>query len=105
MAVLVDFHRFRSFTDGNPALEAELANLFIQTAGTYLDKLSTNQDERAAWRPTIHALKGAASNIGAVALAELASTAERMTPDARLLLELREAFNATRAAFETTVKL
>jgi HPt (histidine-containing phosphotransfer) domain-containing protein len=86
-------------------LEAELANLFIETAGTYLDKLSTNQEDQTSWRPTIHALKGAASNIGAVALAELASTAERRTPDARLLCELRKAFNATRAAFETTLKL
>lgn len=100
MNLLVDFDRLRSFTDGDPALEAELLGLFVLTADRYLAGLEGALGEPGQWRAFAHSLKGAASNIGAPAVADLAAAAERAPPDPTRLGALRAAFVATRSELE-----
>ena len=100
MTILVDFDRLQSFTDGDRLLEAELSALFLATAEGYLDGLALALNDTAAWRATAHSLKGAASNIGAVAVAELAAAAERATPDAARLAALQAALATTRSSLQ-----
>ena len=100
MHTLVDFDRLRSFTDGDPALEAELLGLFVMTAERYLAGLEEALDEPGQWRAFAHSLKGAASNIGAPAVADLAAEAERASPDPTRLGALRAAFAATRSSLD-----
>jgi HPt (histidine-containing phosphotransfer) domain-containing protein len=97
MNTLVDFDRLQSFTDGDPALEAELLGLFVLTAEGYLANLEAALAEPGRWRALAHSLKGAASNIGAPAVADLAATAERAPPDPSRLDALRATFAATRS--------
>jgi HPt (histidine-containing phosphotransfer) domain-containing protein len=98
MAILLDFQRIATFTDGDPGVEDELLGLFFETAATYLEALARAGSEPAPWQAAAHSLKGAAGNIGAVALAELAATAERAAPDANLLAALEATFAATRTS-------
>ena len=100
MATLLDFQRLATFTDGDPGLEAELLELFVATAAGYLDELReavNDTDSRAGrWQATAHSLKGAAGNIGAVAMAELAAAAEQTAPDPEMLATIAATFAATR---------
>jgi HPt (histidine-containing phosphotransfer) domain-containing protein len=100
MNTLVDFDRLASFTDGDPALEAELLGLFVATAEGYLAGLEGALGEPGRWRAFAHSLKGAASNIGAPAVAELAAAAERAPPDPTRLGALQAAFAATRSKLD-----
>lgn len=100
MSNIVDFDRLQSFTDGDQALETELCGLFLETAARYLDDLVQHQGDPQHWSRTAHSLKGAASNFGAVAMAELASAAERQQPDAATLNRLQAMLAATRATLE-----
>jgi HPt (histidine-containing phosphotransfer) domain-containing protein len=100
MPNLVDFDRLASFTDGDAALEAELFDLFVATAARYLDALALAAPRTDQWRATAHSLKGAAANIGATAVAELAAKAEHAEPDPELLAALNATFAATRAVFQ-----
>ncbi len=100
MATLFDIQRLASFTDGDPALEAELIELFVETANRYLGELAAAGDRADRWRTAAHSLKGAAGNIGAMAVAELAARAERAAPDAALLAELQATFALTRATVD-----
>lgn len=100
MNTLVDFDRLRSFTDGDPALEAELLGLFAVTAEGYLTGLEEALDDPGRWRALAHSLKGAAGNIGAPAVADLAAAAERAPPDPTRLGALRRAFSATRSELD-----
>jgi HPt (histidine-containing phosphotransfer) domain-containing protein len=99
MPTLVDFDRLASFTDGDAALEAELFDLFAATATRYLDELAQATARLDEWRATAHSLKGAASNIGAMAIAQLAAEAEHAGPDPEILAALNTTFAATRATF------
>ncbi len=98
MATLFDLQRLAAFTDGDAAVEAELLALFVATAERYLADLASSVDQAERWRATAHSLKGAAGNIGAAAMAELAAAAERTTPDPKLLARLESTFAATRAS-------
>jgi HPt (histidine-containing phosphotransfer) domain-containing protein len=102
MATLLDFQRLATFTDGDPGLEAELLELFVATAAGYLDELReavNDTDSRAdRWQATAHSLKGAAGNIGAVAMAELAAAAEQAAPDPEMLAAIAATFAATQAS-------
>lgn len=100
MTSLVDFDRLRSFTDDDPVLEAELFRLFLDTAEDYLAGLASAMDDAAAWRALAHRLKGAASNIGAHAIAELAAGVERSPPDPERLATLQSTLAATRLDVE-----
>lgn len=96
MKTLVDFSRLESFTDGDRSLEGELYELFLEVAAGYLDDLGTALDQEDEWSGVAHGLKGAAGNIGAVAIAEMAAEVEKAPPDATRLDELRALFAATR---------
>lgn len=104
MATLLDFQRLATFTDGDPGLEAELLDLFVATAAGYLDELREAVDDTGSWadlradrwQATAHSLKGAAGNIGAVAMAELAAAAEQAAPDPEMLAAIAATFAATR---------
>ena len=97
MPNIVDFGRLQSFTNGDPALEAELCGLFVETATRYLDELALHQADPRGWSRTVHGLKGAAGNFGAVAVAELAKRAEHQKPDAAMLAQLQGTFAETKA--------
>gem|GEM_PF-1214279 len=100
MTTLVDFDRLQSFTDGDRQLQSELTALFLTTAEGYLAGLANALDDDAGWRAGAHSLKGAAGNLGAVALAELAAAAERAPPDPARLEALRATFATTRACLD-----
>lgn len=95
------------FTGGDAELEAELRALFFSSCGEYLTRLARGaQDDGDAetWRRAAHALKGAAGNFGAVALAAQAKHAEHSAPDKELYHDVRaevaklERYFAARAA-------
>lgn len=100
MAPLLDFQRLAAFTEGDAELEAELLELFVATAMRYLDDLTQAADHADRWQAAAHSLKGAAGNIGAVAIAELAAAAEQAAPDAATLASLQATFAATRSVVE-----
>ena len=101
MPNIVDFGRLHSFTNGDPALEAELCGLFVETATQYLDELAEQQGDVQGWSRTVHGLKGAAGNFGAVAVAELAKLAEHQEPDAAMLAQLQATLAETKATLES----
>jgi len=63
------------YTDGDAALEAELFGLLTDQAKRCVDALRTAVDEEA-WKAAAHTLKGAASGMGAFALADACGRAE-----------------------------
>lgn len=100
MPTLMDFTRLATFTDGDPALAGELAELFMRTAAGYLAELESALGRHEHWSAVAHGLKGACGNFGAVAMAELAKTAEHRLPDPAILRELEATFAATRHSLE-----
>ena len=100
MATHFDFDRLESFTGGDRQLQMELTALFLATAEGYLAGLANALDDAAAWRAAAHSLKGAAGNLGAVTLADLAAAAERVPPDPARLGALRATLATTRARLE-----
>jgi len=100
MTTLVDFDRLRSFTEDDRALEAELVALFLATAEGYLERLGAALHDAAGWRAAAHSLKGAAGNIGAVAMADLAAAAEQASPDPARLRTLQATLATTRSSLE-----
>lgn len=95
----VDLDHLTGFTDGDPALESELAELYLSTAEVYLDQLARALEAGEAWRETAHALKGASNNLGARRVAELARRAEHIEPHAEELEALRDAVEEVRRFF------
>lgn len=96
----VDQDRLTSFTDGDEALERELASLYLATAALYLDQMRTALASGGDWRRTAHALKGASANLGASETARLAAAAEDSAPSSEMLAELAEAVEAVRTYFQ-----
>lgn len=72
---------------GEEEAARELAGLFLRTAAGYLDALG--REDRGRFREVAHALKGAARNVGAARLAELAERLEHGGPDAAVLERAR----------------
>ena len=95
MHTLVDVDRLQSFTEGDAVLEAELIALFVQTADGYFAGLERALGDPDRWQALAHSLKGAASNIGAPALAAGAAAAEHTPPDPARLDAMRATFAAT----------
>lgn len=85
---IVDFARLDAFTDGDRALEAEFAALYVETAQLYLARLRRAGDDAATWQRAAHALKGASANIGAVVVARLAAEQEQKSPSLAALRAL-----------------
>jgi len=99
-APLLDLDHLARYTGGDPALEAELFDLFTRQAESCLARLAEADGERD-WKDAAHTLKGAARGIGAMALGEACADAESraLDPDAhgavrqamqKTLLRIRE---------------
>jgi HPt (histidine-containing phosphotransfer) domain-containing protein len=96
---IVDVDRLVAFTQGDAALEAELAALYVETAQLYLARLRRAGDDAAAWQRAAHALKGASANIGAVLVARLAAEQEQASPSITGLRALEAEVAAVREVF------
>ena len=96
----MDLDHLDAFTAGDRQLEGELATLFLSTAEAYVGRMSQALTAGESWAGPVHALKGASANLGARRLALLARLAERSTPDAVTLDEVRRALGEVRDFFE-----
>jgi CheY-like chemotaxis protein/HPt (histidine-containing phosphotransfer) domain-containing protein len=88
---VIDLAHLRGFTDGDLQLESELAELYLSSAGVYLERMGEAVRTGESWRSPAHALKGASANLGARRVAALARDAEHESPGAPRLAALREA--------------
>ena len=79
LAIIDEVHLV-SFTDGDKALESELAELFDKTARGYLKRMREALAAERSWSAEAHALKGASANLGARRLAAFAKKAEFAPP-------------------------
>jgi len=75
---IMDWERFRMFTDGDPEEERELINIFITYAEESLEILeqSSQEGQDTEWQKAAHKLKGSAANLGAHALSHVCLEAE-----------------------------
>ena len=96
---VVDLDHLQGFTDGDRALERELAELYLSSADLYLQRLRTALGERETWRRHAHALTGASATLGAREVAAFAANAEDGPPDEDLLRQLEEAVQRVRSFF------
>jgi HPt (histidine-containing phosphotransfer) domain-containing protein len=76
---LLDRAYLSRFTLGNADLEREVLGLFAGQAPAYLDRMKAAATQHD-WREAAHTLKGSAAAVGAVQVAKLAETIERLTP-------------------------
>lgn len=70
----VEFSRLEDFTLNDTAVIEEVLGLFQQQAQLWTPLLDASHE---GWRDAAHTIKGAASGIGAMKLADLAEAAER----------------------------
>ena len=78
----VDLVHLSRYTGGDPALNAEILQLFSGQAAELMKKLQDVLEARdpKGWKEITHSLKGAARGIGAFALADAAASAEPALP-------------------------
>lgn len=86
---ILDLEHLLTFTDGDMELESELSVLFLSSAEAYLDAMSRALCDGASWTSSVHALKGASANLGALRVAALARAAEHQEPDGSTLEKIR----------------
>ncbi len=74
----VDMEQLRLFTDGDPAEEKALADLFLEQAEAMIVILeqSMGADKHEAWKSAAHRFKGSSGNLGAMKLHHLCKRAE-----------------------------
>jgi HPt (histidine-containing phosphotransfer) domain-containing protein len=96
---VVDVDHLSAFTDGDSDLEAELFDLYQNTAERYLKGMETALGQSQAWSAEAHALKGASANLGACRVAALAKAAEFEAPSPARLEVLRIAVDDVTAFF------
>lgn len=96
---ILDLDHLLTFTDGDMELESELSVLYLSSAEAYLDTMSRALRDGASWTSSVHSLKGASANLGAVRVAALARAAEHQTPDAATLQAIRDAIDEVGALF------
>jgi HPt (histidine-containing phosphotransfer) domain-containing protein len=82
---------------GDPALMAQVLELFLEHAAQVLEALAAAGDAKA-WHDHAHALKGSAKGVGAWAVAEAALAAEQEPLNYQRIAPLRSAFAEARAA-------
>lgn len=104
MNAVFDFARLASFAEDDRALEQELCGMFLTTADRYLGDMRLAIGCAETWAAEAHRLKGAAANIGADALAQLALVAEFSDPDPARLAQLQDALAETRELLETHLR-
>jgi HPt (histidine-containing phosphotransfer) domain-containing protein len=78
----VDLVHLSRYTGGDPALNAEILQLFSGQAAELILKLQTVLEARdlKGWKEITHSLKGAARGIGAFTMADAAAYAEPALP-------------------------
>jgi PAS domain S-box-containing protein len=74
----VDIEQLRLFTDGDPAEEKILTDLFLEQAQEMIVILERSMGEEAqdAWKSAAHRFKGSSGNLGAIKLHHLCKRAE-----------------------------
>ncbi len=74
----VDMEQLRLFTDGDPAEEKALADLFLEQAQEMIDILekSIGAEKQDMWKSAAHRFKGSSGNLGAMQLHNLCKRAE-----------------------------
>jgi len=74
----VDLEQLRLFTDGDPAEEKALADLFLDQARQMIEVLEQHlaSDGQEAWKSAAHRFKGSSGNLGANQLHQLCKQAE-----------------------------
>lgn len=97
---VLDMDTLGGYTHGDPALEAELAELFVATSALYLDEMREAVAAGLSWKEPAHSLKGASGNFGARRMASLALTAEHAEPNRVAVEALDGALAEVRAFFE-----
>ncbi|MEC9347278.1 MAG: response regulator [Pseudomonadota bacterium] len=101
----IDLAHLNVFTDGNAALEKELAELFRVSAARYLGQMRDAADDKA-WKDAAHSLKGSARGLGAAEVARVAAFAETLLGRAAherrqtVLAELQDACERVHVFFE-----
>ncbi len=77
-ACAVDLEHLARYTGGDPALDAEVLQLFLDQSATLMRQLHSVLEARDQknWREIVHGLKGAARGIGAFSLGDAAQAAE-----------------------------
>ena len=96
---VIDEDHLASFTDGDLALEDELADLFVSTARGYLKRMKEALRDERPWSAEAHALKGAGANLGARRVAALARHAEFMPPSGEQIEAIDRAIDDVKAFF------
>lgn len=96
---IIDEAHLGSFTEGDAALEDELAELFVNTARGYLKRMKEAVKEDRAWSAETHALKGASANLGAKRVAALARQAEFSPPSEDQIDTIQEAIQEVQTFF------
>lgn len=97
--VIIDQDHLGSFTEGDAALEDELAELFVSTAQGYLKRMREALEEKRGWSAEAHALKGASANLGARRVAALAREAEFSPPSEDQVDAIHEAIQEVETFF------
>lgn len=102
----VDMEQLRLFTDGDPAEEKALFELFFEQAQEMLDilKNSTSADKNAAWKSAAHRFKGSSGNLGANKLHLICKKAENHFEDnepskSSILSEIEQEMQRVQAFF------
>jgi HPt (histidine-containing phosphotransfer) domain-containing protein len=96
---ILDLDHLLTFTDGDMELESELSVLYLSSAEAYLDAMRRALRDGTSWTPSVHSLKGASANLGALRVAALARAAEHQPPDATTLQAIRDAVDEVGALF------
>jgi PAS domain S-box-containing protein len=79
----VDMEQLRMFTDGDPAEEKALADLFLDQAQEMIAILEQSKGayQNEAWKSAAHRFKGSSGNLGAMKLHQLCKHAEAHSED------------------------
>ena len=95
---LLDRDILKENTMDSAPLQAELFTLFFDQGTLYLSQLedALRAEDRAAWQMTAHGIKGASRSLGFIRLATAAMEAEKSTPDAANLEQIRAVMQDTR---------
>lgn len=97
-ASLLDLTRLSELVDGNPEHLHRVLSIFKDSAQFMVDGLLLNTEDTEQSRRLAHQLKGAAANVGAHQLAELAMTLEMAAPGPVLLDRLEATWRRTLTA-------
>ncbi|MDD4616160.1 MAG: cache domain-containing protein [Alphaproteobacteria bacterium] len=88
--VLLDMSLIRTFTGGDPAIEKDFANVFLQQGDKNLGLMKKALDSGNVdnWREAAHTFKGGAAGMGANTLAALCNEAQYFNGDPTAQLDL-----------------